>query len=292
MAQAHQQVLQHPGITCVQLDRISLIAVQTTLQQDVVLEGENQSHLSLVLIAQGAGHFCLENQRIRHFEADMMLLSCSRFPCRGTDFFPRHYLYDMVIINFPVNMLPVLESAGIDTGCRGGQVFSAQAGEALQALQSAIVQAMRDTSALGRLHLESLLLSALCSSVRTVQQQLELAQRQTPMFTRDRQRLILARDYIRQHATQPLELEEVARQAGINQQTLKRGFRTLFAVTPWQYVMQCRLEAAERMISQGALSLDEIASQCGFSHASHLSRLFLRQYGQTPGRYRRQYGTL
>ena len=59
-----------------------------------------------------------------------------------------------------------------------------------------------------------------------------------------------------------------------------------FGMTPHQYVINCRVNAARAALDQGA-PLTEIALRFGFTDLSHFNRRFKRIYGMTPYQYQR-----
>ena len=67
---------------------------------------------------------------------------------------------------------------------------------------------------------------------------------------------------------------------------LNRFFRQATGVSFGKLRMRARLaHAAHRLLTTDATA-DIIAREAGFSDGSHLHRLFVRHYGQTPGQYR------
>jgi AraC-like DNA-binding protein len=286
--QSHQEALLHSGINHFQAGKLRLTRVYTTLQQDLRLRGSSDAHLSLVIMREGSGHFSLQKGEIQPFQPGSLLLSSSQFPCEGEDFFPRNYLYDLQIINYPVQFLEALQAVGLDCSRENGQIFRANLNASLMEIQGEIDDACRDQSAFGQLRLEGLLMLMLWQSLDQIQQGECYQAGGTKLMGRDRQRLIKARDYMREHACSSITLEQVARASGLSQLAFKRGFRAMFTITPWNFIIECRLEQALGLVKSSKYTLDEIATRCGFSHASHLTRYFQRQYGQSPGRYRRQ----
>lgn len=65
-----------------------------------------------------------------------------------------------------------------------------------------------------------------------------------------------------------------------------RAFSRATGLTPYAYLLQRRLERARALLG-GSQPLAEIALACGFADQSHLTRLFTRLYGVSPGRYAR-----
>jgi len=70
-----------------------------------------------------------------------------------------------------------------------------------------------------------------------------------------------------------------------------RAFRDSFGESPHGYVMRRRLEHAQGLMLTTNASLGEIAADCGFTDQAHLSRLFRRIVGESPGVWRRARAT-
>jgi AraC family transcriptional regulator len=87
-----------------------------------------------------------------------------------------------------------------------------------------------------------------------------------------------------------LETEALAKVAGLSVCHFNREFRKRIGVPPHRYVMQKRVEYAKRIIAGTNRSIIEVAAECGFSDQSHLTRLFKRFVGETPGVWRRTNG--
>lgn len=81
-------------------------------------------------------------------------------------------------------------------------------------------------------------------------------------------------------------LDELARLAGTSRFTLVRQFRRAHGLPPMAWLQQLRLQRARERIAAG-WGLADTALACGFSDQSHLTRLFTRQFGHTPGSWRR-----
>jgi AraC family transcriptional regulator len=94
------------------------------------------------------------------------------------------------------------------------------------------------------------------------------------------------KDYIDTYLSQPLELSELADQAMLSSFHFSRMFAVSFGMSPHRYVMARRLARACSLLQHTALPLAQIALDCGFASASHLSRRFVGVYGITPGAYR------
>lgn len=277
-----------PGMRCRTLTpRIRLTSICGTLSDDKIVRGQFPAHFSLVLMREGAGTFQLNQQKIQHYGQNTLLISCSAEPCHGFDIFPRNHFYDLLIVDFDPALIATLYEVALPLPEDGGRVFHAALSEALQEQMRLMLEAWQDSSALGTLRLESLALGALWQALRGLEVAADSAgQSGRELQSRDRKRLIDARDYVREQATHVRSMSEVAQMCGLSLVALKRGFPAMFGVTLWNYVIQRRLEHAKALLGDG-LSLQDIASQSGFSHASHLSRFFRQHFGVTPGSYRK-----
>ena len=90
------------------------------------------------------------------------------------------------------------------------------------------------------------------------------------------------------HLADPLTTRQLAAIAHISESQLNRQFRRHKGMSPHQYRMEARLNAARYLLATTDLSLPAIAGQCGFHDASSFANLFKRRIGVTPGAYARQ----
>ncbi len=84
-----------------------------------------------------------------------------------------------------------------------------------------------------------------------------------------------------------VSLAELAAIAGLGQFTFLRAFTQYSGMTPHAYLLQRRLSWVRQLITRG-MSLADAAMAGGFADQSHMTRLFVRSYGYTPGLYARQ----
>lgn len=82
----------------------------------------------------------------------------------------------------------------------------------------------------------------------------------------------------------PWSLAQLAAEAGLSRYQLVRQFARATGLTPHAYLLQQRLQQARRLIGTGA-PLAEVAAASGFADQSHLTRMFVRSFGVTPGTY-------
>jgi len=83
-----------------------------------------------------------------------------------------------------------------------------------------------------------------------------------------------------------LKWEDIAAEVGLDPFTFGRGFKQATGMTPHQYVIRCRLRRAMKLLTREALSLADVALEVGCSCQSHLTTLFRKHLGTTPGAFR------
>lgn len=101
-----------------------------------------------------------------------------------------------------------------------------------------------------------------------------------------RARLKRVQDYIETHLDGRLTLTDLAEVACLSSYHFSRSFKQAVGVGPQRFVMQRRLERAKGLIRATNQPLAQIAQQAGFADQSHLTSIFRREAGVTPGRYR------
>ncbi|REC95067.1 AraC family transcriptional regulator [Kushneria indalinina] len=111
-------------------------------------------------------------------------------------------------------------------------------------------------------------------------------QRTSPSVGRPDALLRRACDYIRAHLEEELSLERISAAAHLSRYHFLRLFRAQFGMTPHQYVISCRIDAARGALEAGATP-GEAALRYGFADHSHFNRRFKRIHGVTPFHYQR-----
>ncbi|HEX7112122.1 MAG TPA: AraC family transcriptional regulator, partial [Mizugakiibacter sp.] len=103
---------------------------------------------------------------------------------------------------------------------------------------------------------------------------------------RDRRRAVRAALWIDAHASQPIGLEDAAREAGLSAYHFLRVFANVVGATPHQYLVRARLRRAARLLSDDARPVTDVAYDVGFGDVSNFVRTFHRAAGVSPRRFR------
>jgi AraC-like DNA-binding protein len=83
------------------------------------------------------------------------------------------------------------------------------------------------------------------------------------------------------------DYESLADRLGMTASTLRRRFRTATGTTPHQYVLQCRIAEAKRLLGEEDQPIKSIAMQLGYRDVYFFSRQFRLITGVPPAMYRR-----
>ncbi|MDJ0531563.1 MAG: AraC family transcriptional regulator [Xenococcaceae cyanobacterium MO_207.B15] len=100
-------------------------------------------------------------------------------------------------------------------------------------------------------------------------------------------KILQATDYINDHLTQSIKLEDLAAYLGISRFHFSRLFKKSTGISPHQYVMQQRIELAKQLLKKADVPIADIANDCGFNSQSHLGKYFRAMTGMTPRAYRK-----
>ncbi|WP_169794834.1 helix-turn-helix transcriptional regulator [Ruegeria profundi] len=93
--------------------------------------------------------------------------------------------------------------------------------------------------------------------------------------------------YVRTHLEERMTITDLAHKAGLPAAEFTASLKKAKGLTPYQLILQIRLQEARGLIVQRDLSLAEIAYRCGFSSQSHMTTVFSQKLGVTPAAIRR-----
>jgi AraC family transcriptional regulator len=119
---------------------------------------------------------------------------------------------------------------------------------------------------------------------QTAEQAGQKAPERDPRLARDVLRRAIR--FVNDNLDTKLKWDEIATAVGLDPFTFGRGFKLATGMTPHQYIIRCRVRRAMRLLARDELTLADIALEVGCSCQSHLTTLFRKHLGTTPGAFR------
>jgi AraC family transcriptional regulator len=93
-------------------------------------------------------------------------------------------------------------------------------------------------------------------------------------------------NYIDAHIGEPIPVSDLAIEANLSTSHFFRSFRTSMGISPADFIMRRRVEAAQELMRTTDRPLSRVAFECGLSDQPHLCRLFRRFHGLTPKQWK------
>lgn len=115
-----------------------------------------------------------------------------------------------------------------------------------------------------------------------------VTRRSTDVLAINDPQLAIGLRYIREHAFDPITINEVAKAAGMSRRIFERRFVAQMGRPPKAEVLRLRLERVKQLLIDTEWSLAEIAERTGFNYGEYLHTVFTQKTGITPGKFRRQ----
>lgn len=114
------------------------------------------------------------------------------------------------------------------------------------------------------------------------------ARRPSPSGSLDIARIMPALKAIHARPEERVSLAKAAAACNLSTPHFSRIFRQMMRLSFARFRLRARLTYAAQLLLTTELPTDAIAAQSGFVDASHLHRNFVKQFGTTPGEYRKQ----
>jgi AraC-like DNA-binding protein len=94
-----------------------------------------------------------------------------------------------------------------------------------------------------------------------------------------------AAEFISEHCTHALSLEDICSAADLSASYLIRAFKQHYGMTPHAYLINRRLQFGRAQLKRGQRIAD-VALEAGFADQAHFQRAFKRFHAATPRQYR------
>jgi AraC family transcriptional regulator len=93
--------------------------------------------------------------------------------------------------------------------------------------------------------------------------------------------------YIEANLESKIAIRDMAELFVVSKSHFSRAFKSSVGSPPMTYVSRRRVEKAKQLMTSRTWRLTDIALACGFADQSHLTRVFRRVVGMSPGVWRR-----
>ena len=98
-----------------------------------------------------------------------------------------------------------------------------------------------------------------------------------------------AREYIQEHQTEKLSLQQVAKAVNTSTFYFCKLFKKVTGINFTDYLSRVRIEKSKNLLLNPNLRVSEIAFEIGFQSLTHFNRIFKTLAGQSPTEYRRHF---
>ncbi|MGN1403932.1 MAG: AraC family transcriptional regulator [Ruminococcus sp.] len=95
--------------------------------------------------------------------------------------------------------------------------------------------------------------------------------------------------YVEEHFAEKITLGELSEMFGISKYYMLRGFKKKYGITIIQFINQCRMNHAKKLLRFTDLQVDEISEKCGIHDSSYFNRIFRTTEGISAGSYRKKW---
>jgi len=94
------------------------------------------------------------------------------------------------------------------------------------------------------------------------------------------------KDVVEKYIYSEVTLKDLAHLTNRSLSTFKRDFQKYYTTSPSKYLKDRKLVRAAELLRNSKISLSDLILECGFTNASHFTKIFKEKYNQTPSQYR------
>ena len=97
--------------------------------------------------------------------------------------------------------------------------------------------------------------------------------------------------YIRQNYKNDLSVSHLSQYFGYSNEYFIRLFRESISITPYQFILNCKLHEAQKLLLQD-IPVTQVAQLTGFRDAKTFSRIFKQKYCIAPSQFKKYYNLM
>ncbi len=94
-----------------------------------------------------------------------------------------------------------------------------------------------------------------------------------------------AASYIAANISEPLRISQVSHICGVSESYLYKIFSSCLGLSPKDYILNCKMEYAVKLLKETNLTVTQISRELGFSNPNHFSNTFYKCKGVRPSKY-------
>lgn len=95
-------------------------------------------------------------------------------------------------------------------------------------------------------------------------------------------------NYIETNFMQPITVKQLAEMKGYNTVYFSNKFKSAFSISPQQFIINRRIEQAQKLLLTTDLSINEIALKSGFFNNNYFNECFKKFYNMSPSKFRKK----
>jgi AraC family transcriptional regulator, transcriptional activator of the genes for pyochelin and ferripyochelin receptors len=134
------------------------------------------------------------------------------------------------------------------------------------------------TGQLKKIYTEAKVLELLATQFKQLS---EIPLQHSPL-TAERDLFMAIHEYLQQHFAEDLSLASIAKQFGINEFKLKKGYKENFNSTVFDHVLELRMKKAYQLLQEGNCFVHEVSRDIGYKSANHFTTAFKKRFGKSP----------
>ena len=98
----------------------------------------------------------------------------------------------------------------------------------------------------------------------------------------------IIKEFVDENFHRNIKVEEIGKLIGINQNTIRKEFKTHYNITITDYISELRMLKAKKMIINKEIMVKEIAIECGYEYVQNFTRAFKKKFGLSPENFRNE----
>lgn len=100
----------------------------------------------------------------------------------------------------------------------------------------------------------------------------------------------LAKKILLERLQNPPAFKELCKEVGLNEYTLKTGFKNVYGLPVMNWLSNYKLDIARKHLMQHTAKVNEISDELGYNSPSHFIDAFKKKFGITPKKYQQTTG--